>query len=105
MSDVRSVLLSRWVIVAPLGRKETLVVGLKEDRGTTSSAGSDLAATVCLRSSSESRSWIRCRGKTSSASQPGVCVSASQPAEPDETETAAPDETGEPAQPETRTKL
>ena len=85
-----------------MGRKETLVVGLKEDRGTTSSAGSDLAATVCLRSSSESRSWIRCRGKTSSASQPGVCVCASQPGEP---ETAAPDEPGEPAQPETRTKL
>ena len=92
-------------IVAPLGRKETLVVGLKEDRGTTSSAGSDLVATVCLRSSSESRSWIRCRGKTSSASQPGVCVSASQPAQPGEPETAAPDEPGEPAQPETRTKL
>ena len=90
MSDVRSVLLSRWVIVAPLGRKETLVVGLKEDRGTTSSAGSDLAATVCLRSSSESRSWIRCRGKTSSASQPG------------EPEPAAP---GESAQPENRKKL
>ena len=74
-------------IVAPLGRKETLVVGLKKDRGTTSSASSDLAATVCLRSSSESHSWIRCRGKTSSASQPGVCVSASQPGVPGEPET------------------